>query len=136
MSTSYLIVTEPKTDWYIEPEALTNALKKRWPQVNIEWIDNPKREYFLEWTIVHKDGSTKHGLLAKGFQSIVLRRMGLEESAEFAIWFQEQHPETDNLVYLDEEGSFVVRLKGHTVEEIVHLAHSFFSIFDKDGEEA
>ena len=107
-------------------KSLNQRPKKSWAQVNIEWIDNPKRGYFLEWTVVHEDGKTSDGLLAKGFQSIALRRMGLEESTEFAIWFQEQHPEVENLVFLDEEGSFVVRVK---------LARNFFSIFDKDEEE-
>jgi hypothetical protein len=110
----YFISPPEKTDLKIDVEDLTDALRQKWPDIEIETITNPADNRALVWTIQFGDRQLDGSLDKTG---LVIHLDGdIRDCAEFAVWFRSQVPARYELIFYDESYSAVCELREDTTK--------------------
>lgn len=112
----YVIFPMEKTQWSVDEKTLLSKLLQQWPRARIERPTSRNPSYVFAWSTLTTNSGI-YGSLNEGAQTIRLDGHP-EEQAEFAVWFQKQHPE--QILWLaDECFDFYIKLPGKTVEQIL-----------------
>jgi hypothetical protein len=117
---NYFVSPAEKTDLIIDPTQLATHLKSQWHEVEICPIQNPQREYSLEW-IIPMESRNLEGALEKTGQAVILDG-DVADCAKFSLWLRSLIDPKYPLFFYDEGYSADIELHQKTTQEqIVNL---------------
>lgn len=112
----HFIFPVKKSYWSVDEVSFTVKLLQKWPQAVLEKPTNPEASYLLTWDTLSENKGI-YGSLSQDRKRIRLDGH-FQESAEFAVWFQQQYPEQE-MMLADESANFYIRLPGKTVKDVL-----------------
>jgi hypothetical protein len=113
---SYFVANvEEGAVWRIDREDLAPAIRRDWPGGSVERIDDPRRNYSLEWE-VGTDGGPVTGMLDSRGDAIVLDGE-IDDCATSARWFRSVTPEDWRLQWFDEAYTGAIDLTRDTTTQ-------------------
>lgn len=112
---SYFISPVDNTAPQILVDTLVALLHSKWPQVEIEPINNPNSNHLLQWKL-SLNSRLLIGTLDKTQQVIHLSG-DIRDCAHFAHWYRTQMDEAYPLAFYDEGFSADVLLSADTTEQ-------------------
>lgn len=116
----YFVSPPEETDWNIKPDEMTQYLRNKWANVRIKKILNPEDNNSLEWE-VPLELDVLYGSIDREGQSIHLEG-DIQDCAQFAVWFRSIVPESQVLVFFDENYTSDISLgRDVTEQQIVGL---------------
>lgn len=122
MSHKYFISPPDFTEWHLRPDIFVAALREHWPKVRI--ISETPTEYRSVEFELDLPHSTAYAHLDPEGQTVILDA-GIEDVAEFAVWFRTLVPDSQPLVLYDEGYNVDVPVtRSSTAKE---LAEPFYS---------
>lgn len=114
----YLVTPPDETDWSISPDVFASRLRERWPESSVQ-LHEDSEFTALSFTVVVADQEVS-GRLSRSGRALDLDEQELELLAELALWFRDEVPHDQDLIFLDEGYNGHVSLRpGMTVEQLV-----------------
>jgi hypothetical protein len=117
----YFISPPEETDWKIDVNALCKAISLNWSKATIEIVNNPNSLYILTWSM-EINTYLLDGTLTKD-RNVVYLDGDIRACAIFALWFRQQVPSEQKLIFYDEGYSCDIVLSQETSE--VDLIQTF-----------
>ncbi|MEU5274787.1 hypothetical protein AB0G87_00030 [Streptomyces asoensis] len=120
---TFLVVVEGDAGgWRIDSDALTEAIRARWPEVEIDSMHRSEARS-LVWQFQTENGPGEAYLHEDG--TCMYMDVWEEDAIWLAIVFRELTPMDLDLVFCDEGYAFDVRLRAGTSEaELTHLVNA------------
>ena len=113
---SYFISPPDNSDFQVSLDDFVASLQSKWPQLEIESVNNPKSNHLLEWKVT-LDDRLLVGTLDKT-QQVVHLDGDIRDCAHFAQWYQTQTVARKyTLAFYDEGYSAHVALSTGTTEQ-------------------
>lgn len=115
----YLITPLESTNWKINQNFLIESLKKQWLNIEVKTVTNPDDYYIIEWAIALKENrGILEGALHKDLQGISLDGH-IEDCATFAVWFRSLVPESQKLLFYDQNFNHHQELTLNTIKTAI-----------------
>lgn len=105
-----------KSSWSVNENTFLPKLLKRWAQARVERPSNPEASYQFAWSTLTPTTGI-YGSVGRDGKSVRLDGH-FQETAEFAVWFQQQYPK-QQLALADESANFWLKLQDKTVEQVL-----------------
>jgi len=114
---SYFITPPAATTWKLEPAALAEQLRRAWPAVHVQVVENPERRHAIEWDMAMDRGPLQGSIDREG-QAIHLDS-DIRNCAQFAVWFRSIIPHEQALIFFDEGYAVDIPLDAATTEATI-----------------
>lgn len=111
-----MIFLMEEASWVIEEEIFLKKLLCKWPKADLERPSSVEPSYQFTWSTL-AESSGVFGTMSNDKQSIRLDGH-FHETAEFAVWFQQQYAEQDFWL-MNESGDGYIKLRGKTEEQVL-----------------
>lgn len=99
----------------LDKEYFKKSILLKWPDIIIEEIRNPERDFNLEWEFKHNQDYLT-GKLSRDEDFVVFEFSSLQIGADFALWLYKNVIRKNSVILYDADYSAVVPLNGATNE--------------------
>lgn len=112
MAHSLILAAVAQSNAPVNPLALQAKLMQKYPGVQLEYIDNPKRPYCLGWQLQEQGTCVMEGYLHKDSTAVTIAYCSFprEPLAELLVWLRDMFPPSAIVLLCDEEYSFSLPL--------------------------